>query len=125
MSRPLRVRALLPFALLAAAGCQDYNFNPVGHCLVQPGTERFTLSDVSTADVLFVVDDSGSMGGEQVKLARAFGRFIQNLDDTNAARAGNGLQPIDFHLAVTTTSRWARSPSSPRVVSPFRPDAIG
>ena len=39
MSRPSRVRALALGALLAAAGCQDYNFNPVGHCLIVPNTK--------------------------------------------------------------------------------------
>jgi hypothetical protein len=104
MSRPSRVRALLPLALLAAAGCQDYNFNPVGQCLLQPGTKRETLSNISTADLLFVVDDSGSMRGEQDKLAANFTTFINNLDQTNAARAARGLDPIDFHIAVTTSS---------------------
>jgi len=104
MSRPLRARALMPLLLAVAAGCQNYNFNPVGHCLVQPGTERVTLADVSTADVLFVVDDSGSMAWKQQQLASNFGVFIKNLNDTNLARAANGQLPIDFHVAVTTTS---------------------
>lgn len=99
-----RARGVLALALVLLAGCQDYNFNPVGHCLIQPGSRRVTLSDLSSADVLFVVDDSGSMGGEQAKLAVNFTAFIQNLDAANAARALAGLQPIDFHIAVTTTS---------------------
>jgi hypothetical protein len=103
MLRPFRTTAVAVLTLLAA-GCQDYNFNPVGHCLIQPGSERVVLSSISTADVLFVVDDSGSMGGEQRALAENFHRFIENLDATNAVRANGGLQPIDFHLAVTTTS---------------------
>jgi hypothetical protein len=103
MSRPFRVRALA-LAALAAAGCQDYNFNPVGKCVLQPGTQRVRLSDVSTADILFVVDESGSMAGEQQKLAANFDFFIQNLDDYNALRVTRGLDPIDFHVAVTTTS---------------------
>lgn len=104
MARSLPLRALLPLAIVAVAGCQDYNFNPVGHCLIQPGTERVQLSDLSTADVLFVVDDSGSMGGEQEKLAQNFAAFIANLDLTNKSRRSAGLEPIDFHVAVTTTS---------------------
>jgi hypothetical protein len=104
MARSSAVRALAPLAMLAAAGCQDYNFNPVGHCLVQPGNERVTLSDLSSADILFVVDDSGSMAAEQAKLAANFSVFIDNLDRTNAERAAAGLSPIDFHIAVTTTS---------------------
>ena len=99
-----RARRALVVTLLLAAGCQDYNFNPVGHCLIQPGTKRVTLSNVSTADVLFVVDESGSMGGEQAALANNFDAFINNLNQANVARAAAGLEPIDFHLAVTTTS---------------------
>jgi hypothetical protein len=112
MSRPSRVRVLALTTLVAAAGCQDYNFNPVGHCLIQPGTERITLSDISTADVLFVVDESGSMGGEQEKLAQNFQAFIGNLDQTNVARRDAGLDPIDFHLAVTTTSVFLNNPTT-------------
>ena len=104
MARSLPLRALLPLAIVAVAGCQDYNFNPVGHCLIQPGPERVQLSNLSTADVLFVVDDSGSMGGEQEKLAQNFAAFIANLDQTNLTRRTAGLEPIDFHVAVTTTS---------------------
>jgi hypothetical protein len=103
MLRPFRVRAIA-LAALAAAGCQDYSFNPVGKCMLQPGAERVPLSDVSTADILFVVDDSGSMAGEQTELAENFGVFIENLDGYNAERTGRGLEPIDFHVAVTSTS---------------------
>ena len=104
MSRTSRVRVLALTALLAAAGCQDYNFNPVGHCLIQPGSERVTLSNMTTADVLFVVDDSGSMGGKQQKLADNFSAFIDNLDATNVTRRTGGLTPFDFHVAITTSS---------------------
>jgi hypothetical protein len=112
MARSSPRRALLPLLVFAVAGCQDYNFNPVGHCLIQPGTERVTLSDISTADVLFVVDDSGSMGGEQEKLAANFASFVANLDQTNLDRRSVGLEPIDFHLAVTTTSIFQNAPAA-------------
>lgn len=108
-------RRLAPLALLALsvlAGCQDYNFSPVNQCLIQPGTERVTLSDISTADILFVVDDSGSMGGKQLSLANSFGAFITNLQATNQARVQDGLEPIDFHIAVTTTSVFLNKPTS-------------
>jgi hypothetical protein len=104
MSRLLGARGALVLLLALAAACQDYNFNPVGHCLIQPSSERVTLSNISTADVLFVIDDSGSMGGEQASLANNFNLFISNLDAANAARVGAGLEPFDFHIAVTSTS---------------------
>jgi hypothetical protein len=104
MPRRFTVRALVISVTLLAAGCQDYNFNPVGQCVIQPGAERVALSNISTADVLFVVDDSGSMGGEQAALADNFSSFIANLDATNLNRKDAGLKPIDFHIAVTTSS---------------------
>ena len=112
MSRTSRARALGITALLAAAGCQDYNFNPVGDCLLKPNLKQVTLSDITTADVLFVVDDSGSMGGEQQKLADNFAAFIANLDLTNQNRVAQQLVPIDFHVAVTTTSVFDNRPDS-------------
>ncbi len=104
MSRAFRARALVTFLMLAAAGCQDYNFNPVGHCLIQPGAESFKLSDISTADVLFVIDDSNSMADRQVSLGQSFSTFIDELNKYNLDRANRGLQPIDFHIAVTTSA---------------------
>jgi hypothetical protein len=108
--RTLRLAPLALAALAGLAGCQDYNFSPVNQCLIQPGSERVTLSDISTADILFVVDDSGSMGGEQKSLADSFGAFVSNLQTTNQTRVLNGLEPIDFHIAVTTTSVFLNQP---------------
>ncbi len=105
---PSRTRRLAPLAAALAAalvgGCQDYTFSPVNYSIIQPGTVRVTLSDISTADLLFVVDDSGSMGGEQQKLAQSFDAFVNALRATNTARVNSQLEPIDFHIAVTTTS---------------------
>jgi hypothetical protein len=109
MDRRASIVAAAVAALLSLGACQGYNFNPVGHCLIQPGTERVTLSKISTADILFVVDDSGSMLGEQTNLAAQFNQFITALDNSNAERVAYGLTPIDFHIAITTTSVF-RSP---------------
>jgi hypothetical protein len=97
-------RSIVGLALLLLAGCQDYKFNPVGKCIVQTGSERIQLSSVSTADILFVVDDSGSMLSEQKRLADNFGSFINALAQTQAQRAAIGLEPLEFHLAITTSS---------------------
>jgi hypothetical protein len=104
MDRRVSLSAALVVGLLAASGCQDYNFNPVGHCLIQPGTKRVTLSNISTADILFVVDDSGSMQTEQTNLAAQFGVFLTALQTANTNRVKVGTSPIDFHIAITTTS---------------------
>ncbi len=97
-------RSSAVIALCALAGCQDYNFNPVGKCIIQPGSSRIQLANVSTADILFVVDDSGSMSAEQASLARNFSAFIGSLATAQAERIQNGLDPFEFHLAVTTSS---------------------
>ncbi len=99
-------RRALALALVAAVatGCNDYTFSPVGHCLIQPGSVHVKLSDVSSADVLFVVDDSPSMDPKQAGLAASFKDFITRMVQTNTTRASKGLAPIDFHLAVTTSS---------------------
>jgi hypothetical protein len=110
-------RALAALALLGAVGCQDYNFNPVGQCYLQPGTKRVRLADVSTADILFVVDDSGSMRGEQDSLGENFSYFVNRLDEINVDRALRGLEPIDFHVAVTTTAMFLNQVDSGRTVT--------
>src|SRR6266567_1675280 len=89
-------------ALLAA--CQDYNFNPVGQCVIQPASRKVTLGGLDTADILFVVDDSGSMLGEQQLLAQNFDAFVGQLAQLNKDRVARSLTALDFHLAVTTSS---------------------
>jgi hypothetical protein len=103
-------RAVL-IALAALAGCQNYNFNPVGKCVIQPGATRIKVDQVATADLLFVVDDSGSMRSQQESLARNFGAFIDELARTQKDRAQRGLQALDFHVAITTSSVYENLPA--------------
>ncbi len=56
-------------------------------------TEDFTQAHQRKADILFVVDDSGSMDNKQVALATNFSSFMTFALD----------QQIDYHVAVTTT----------------------
>jgi hypothetical protein len=126
MDRRVSLRAALVVGLLAASACQDYNFNPVGHCLIQPGTRRVKISDVSTADVLFVVDDSGSMGDEQQAIKDNFASFMGVLVKANQERVANALNPIDFHMAVTSTaSYYNEAPAGGAVCSDQCPGATG
>jgi len=50
---------------------------------------------VREVDIMFVVDNSGSMGAEQAKLATAIGNLVVGLDAAEP--------PIDYRIAVTTT----------------------
>ena len=97
--------------LAALAGCQSYSFNPVGKCVIQPGSAQVKLDQVATADLLFVVDDSGSMASNQSNLAQNFGAFIDELAKTQRDRAQRGLVPLDFHIAITTSSVYENLPA--------------
>jgi hypothetical protein len=52
-------------------------------------------------DIVFVVDDSGSMTEEQSNLAANFPQFAQVLDNYEVAPG----QPLDYRVALTTTGR--------------------
>lgn len=56
-------------------------------------TERFTQGGGGGLDILFVLDNSGSMVGEQAALADSFSRFVGYLDEGE----------VDYHIAVVTT----------------------
>ena len=96
--------ALAAVASTAIACNNGYQFAPAGRCLIQPGSVQVHLDPTSSADILFVVDDSPSTNEKQAGLAASFGDFISEVVQTNVARAARGLEPIDFHIAVTTSS---------------------
>jgi hypothetical protein len=52
-------------------------------------------------DILFVIDNSGSMKEEQDNLAENFPKFIETINDF---KSGDGKN-LDYRIAVTTTSR--------------------
>jgi hypothetical protein len=93
MARPSRRSPALLAALLAvaAAACDDVPDDAIEQCSasqVIPGT-------VAT-DILFVIDDSGSMAGEQATLQAGLASFIQALAASPIAN--------DYQIGVTTTS---------------------
>jgi hypothetical protein len=86
--------ALAGLALLGGTGC--------GGCDQLPA-QALTSCDMGTivpakvqTDILFVVDDSGSMAAEQARLGTAFNTFITQLSSSPVVN--------DFQVAVTTTS---------------------
>jgi hypothetical protein len=52
-------------------------------------------------DFVFVIDNSGSMGEEQVNLAANFPQFIQIIDQFQTSTG----EPLDYRVAVTSTGR--------------------
>jgi hypothetical protein len=55
----------------------------------------YTQNTVRKVDILWVIQNSGSMAPHQVKLAQNFSSFIEHLLTADP--------PIDFHIGVTTT----------------------
>ena len=69
--------------------------------LGQPAGENPRADECQKMDLVFVVDDSGSMKEEQDNLAANFPKFVKVLDDF---RTKSGAK-IDYRVAVTTTGR--------------------
>lgn len=71
------------------------------------------------ADILFVVDDSGSMSDKQTKVGNGFSTFINWLTTKN----------VDYHISITTTDMDAptaqgRFRGTPKVIDNTTPDVI-
>ncbi|WP_318464958.1 vWA domain-containing protein [Photobacterium leiognathi] len=67
---------------------------PIGTSLI-PHKDTYTAAEQKTAksDFLFVIDNSGSMGGEQDEISKLTTDFIDTMNET----------AIDFNVAVITT----------------------
>ncbi len=65
------------------------------NCVDSPELCVVDLSLRRAVDILFVIDNSGSMGGEQGTLARSFGTFVDVLE---AQQVG-----ANYRIAITTT----------------------
>ena len=82
---------------LGSAGpmsCQDYPFQEVRTATIREKVEIIWVPR-EKVDILFVVDNSKSMVGEQRAIAESFSRFTAELDEN----FGEG----EYHIAVITT----------------------
>ncbi len=85
---------MLSLVLLAGTlGCQQYVFEQVCPAGISEVDRTIPALTPSPADILFVIDNSGSMADEQENLARNFDAFIDVL----------AASPGDYHIAVVTT----------------------
>jgi hypothetical protein len=86
----MRRRLLACFVALRAAGCGA----PDG--VVDDCTRSLSLPAAVSTDILFVIDDSGSMQEEQEKVVARLGQFVADLSSAEVTH--------DFQLAAVTTS---------------------
>tara|TARA_B100001248_G_C27399748_1_gene469156 strand:- start:1578 stop:2606 length:1029 start_codon:yes stop_codon:yes gene_type:complete len=87
-----RILTTTTFVLLTACGADDPSFS------LLPTSNEFqsTSSFNNKIDILWVVDNSGSMNPYQVNVANNFTSFIQDFQ----------TKGYDFRIAVTTTDAW-------------------
>lgn len=80
-----------------------------GEVVGTPYVETFSQSENNTKklDILWVIDNSGSMADEQTSLGNNFSAFINDFID----------QGVDFKMAITTTDRSVVSSSMTKLTS--------
>ena len=83
-------------ALVVALSCREQVFEPVRDGLVASASLAGDVIVTTKADLLFIVDDSPSMGNEQQKLAAGFPALLARLEALDP--------PVDYRIAVLTTS---------------------
>lgn len=79
---------------------KDYTVNPCQNsgqnCVIQNGREEYAINKTASGgvvDIVFMVDNSGSMSFEHTKMADRFSTFIQTLDN----------QAIDYRIGIITS----------------------
>jgi hypothetical protein len=99
-----RLRALALVTLMLSA-CLDRELKPLNPCLVTARTQQVHVQSVTKVDLLFMVDNSNSMAGEQASLRAQFPHLIRMLT-TGERTPGdpNTFPPIeDLHVGVVSS----------------------
>ncbi|MCA9656554.1 MAG: VWA domain-containing protein [Myxococcales bacterium] len=82
-------------ALPSLFACLDHPLKPVEYEQAQEGVDAIALTVNKDVDILFVIDNSGSMGEEQATLAANFESFINVLEAPEVE--------ANYRIGVTTT----------------------
>jgi len=85
----------LPLLGILLATCQDYGFEELPSSVIREKRDVIVIQVASEIDILFVIDNSGSMVGEQKQVAASFNRLTSVLDE----KFGAGK----YQIAVITT----------------------
>jgi hypothetical protein len=99
--------ALAPMALLALVACNEHPLKPICYEHWSETTTEVSLDSRRKVDILFVIDDSGSMGEEQGALAANFAVLVEQLESIEVG--------ADYRIGITTTDSahpWCFDPSA-------------
>ena len=94
-SRPSPQRFVPLTAILALAACNDHPLKEVELSRAAETILDVDIAPLRNVDILFVIDNSGSMAAEQANLAANLAPMIERLEDEEVA--------ADYRIAVTTT----------------------
>ena len=95
----LHSKATLAFtAALLLGGCLERELKPLNPCLVSGVVAEIAVTNIDKVDLLFVIDNSGSMREEQKALRAQFPKLVSLL--TSGVRPnGDTFSPAtDLHL---------------------------
>lgn len=99
------MRASLCVCLLLVAACLDRELKPITPCLVSAVSRAVKVQTIDKVDLLFVVDNSRSMAGEQASLRKEFPKVVKVLT-TGERFPGDpdAFPPIkNLHVGVVST----------------------
>jgi hypothetical protein len=94
---------LIAAGVLLLGGCLKRKLKPLNPCLVSGVVAEIAVTNIDKVDLLFMVDNSGSMREEQEALRREFPKLVTVL--TTGTRAdGTKFPPAkDLHLGVVSS----------------------
>ena len=110
---PFRGSSIVGLALAlsttAASGCLERGLRPVNPCTRSSVSQRVQVANVDQVDLLFMIDDSGSMKEEQENLAAQIPRLVRILSEGDRDQDGTeDFQPArSLHIGVVTSNMGA------------------
>lgn len=104
MDHRLHVRALA-LATIMVSACLERELQPIDPCVVTVATRHVFVPGVDKVDLLFMVDNSNSMAGEQTSLRAQFPHLMRML--TTGERMPGDPNPFsaiqDLHVGVVSS----------------------
>jgi hypothetical protein len=90
--------------LATSAACIDRELAPLSPCLVSNVHNTISVTNIDSVDVLFLVDNSGSMKEEQAALARELPQLVRVLSSGDLDQDGiQDFRPVELRLGVVSS----------------------